>query len=284
MLRLSKNSGASNNPVAQNLARQTQKLNQYITDKFSNYVINFTVKKIQYSILTSVVEIIPWIGDFSPSWTIKANLHLKEHRKTARELKIKTLEFEKSLAKWRGSLRIGGYRRFNSSNNTSAMNKVANNNTGQIRGERLAGERAEAVINQQDINLDLRETAANNIVPFRRKKMAGDIGQATQGQNNRLANVKSAVGNISSVGRQLAGSFPQSLEYEDEELQDKKLVSNNIRTINNRVFRDISKPTQPQNNIDSMNNTPVANNIKKFNRAQQNQADSEQILETLNKK
>lgn len=119
MLRLSKNSGAFNNPIVRNLARQTQKLNQYMLDKFSNYVINFTVKKIQYSILTSTVEIIPWIGDFFPSWTIKANLHLREHSKTARELKIRNLEFEKVLAKWRGSLRTVGIRRLTAQNNNS---------------------------------------------------------------------------------------------------------------------------------------------------------------------
>jgi len=120
MMRLSKNAGMSNNPIARNLASQTQKINQYMLDKFSNYVINFTVKKIQYSIFTTVVEIIPWIGDFSPSWTIKANLHLREHRKTARELKIRNEEFEKSLAKWRGSLKIGGIGKYKSRNNNQS--------------------------------------------------------------------------------------------------------------------------------------------------------------------
>jgi hypothetical protein len=103
---LSKKSGASaNNPIAQKLLRQTQKINQYMIDKFSNYVIDFTVKKIQYSIFTSVVELVPWLGDFSPTWTIKANLHLREHKATAREMKIKNIEFENSLAKWRGAIK-----------------------------------------------------------------------------------------------------------------------------------------------------------------------------------
>lgn len=107
MVRLSKNSGTSGkNPIAQNLARQTQKINQYMIDKFSNYVMDFTVRKIQYSIFTSVVELTPWLGDLSPSWTIKANLHLREHRKTARELKLKIEEFENSINKWYRALRL----------------------------------------------------------------------------------------------------------------------------------------------------------------------------------
>lgn len=408
MLRLSKSSGASNNPISQNLARQTQKLNKYMTDKFSNYVVNFTVKKIQYSILTSTVEIIPWLGDLSPSWTIKANLHLREHRKTARELKIRTLEFEQSLAKWRGSLRIGGVRRLTTQSNNinsksvretaannivpfrrrlpsetsqslrgqknisldareSAANNIVpfsrkvvgegsqprsgqnnklanvksaagniasvgrqlvgsipqsleyeddnlrdpklpnnktspndkklinsggrymqsqNNSTEKPKGERLAGERAQAVIYPQDINPTIRETAANNIRPFNRKKTAGSGGQSTPRQKDiNLDWKKSAAGNIASVGRQLAGSIPQSREYEDEELQYRKSSANKNKPSKTQVFSDISKPVQAQNNNNEYtNNISAANNIKKFNRDQQNEANSEQILETLIKK
>lgn len=287
MLRLSKSSGASNNPISQNLARQTQKINQYITDKFSNYVINFSVKKIQYSILTSTVEIIPWLGDFSPSWTIKANLHLREHRKTARELKIRTLEFEKSLAKWRGSLRIGGIRRVNTQSNninSKSVRETAANNIRPFR-KKLPSEAGQSLQGQKNINLDVRESAANNIVPFRRK-VVGEGSQPRSGQNNnKLANVKSAAGNIASVGRQLAGSIPQSREYEDEELQYRKSSANKNKPSKTQVFSDISKPVQAQNNNNEYtNNISAANNIKNFNRDQQNQANSEQILETLIKK
>jgi len=409
MIRLSKSSGASKNPISQNLARQTQKINQAMLDKFSTYVINFTVKKIQYSIFTTVVELVPWIGDFSPSWTIKANLHLKEHRKTANELKLRNEEFEQSLAKWRGSLKIGGIRRVNTQSNNinsksvretaannirpfrkklpseagqslqgqkninldvkeSAANNIVpfrrkvvgegsqprsgqnsnklanvqsiasnlayssgqlfgnipqfleyedyrskdkkssadnmvrysnkesvssggrymqspNNNTGQINGERLAGERAQAALYPQDVNPTIRDTAANNIRPFNRKKPAGSGGQSTPRQKDiNLDWKKSAVGNISSFGRQVVSSFPQSQEDEDEELRDKKSISNNLRPIKTKVLDDISKPIQAQNNNQDNNNISVANNIKKFNRAKQDQDNNKQILENLIKK
>lgn len=408
MIQLSKISGVSKNPIANSLSRQTQKLNQYVTSKFSNYVWEFAVKKIQYSIITSVVELIPWLGDFSPSWTIKANLHLREHRKIARELKIRNVEFEQSLAKWRGALRIGGIRRVNTQSNninsksvreTAANNirpfrkklpseagqslqgqkninldvreyaannivpfrrkvvgegsqprsgqnnnklanvksaagniasvgrqlvgsipqsleyeddnlrdpKLPNNKTSpndkklinsggrymqsqnnsieKPKGERLAGERAQAVIYPQDINPTIRETAANNIRPFNRKKTAGSGGQSTPRQKDiNLDWKKSAAGNIASVGRQLAGSIPQSREYEDEELQYRKSSANKNKPSKTQVFSDISKPVQAQNNNQDNNNISVANNIKKFNRAQQDQANSEQILENLIKK
>lgn len=176
MMRLSKNAGMSNNPIAQNLARQTQKINQYMLDKFSNYVINFTVKKIQYSIFTSTVELVPWLGDFSPSWTIKANLHLREHRKTARELKLRNEEFEKSLAKWRGSLRIGGIGKYKSRNNNNRdVGKQSANNIRTTSKRRLAGNRAQSVIKQRDMNQDVRKTVANNIRPFIRKLPTNNI-------------------------------------------------------------------------------------------------------------
>lgn len=107
MLSLSKQKGG-NNPVAQRLSKQTQKISKYIVDKFSKYVIAFTVKKIQYLIIAFIVEAIPVIGDLSPSWTIKAYVQLGEHKKTARELSIKNTEFENTLAKWRSSLKVGG--------------------------------------------------------------------------------------------------------------------------------------------------------------------------------
>ena len=320
MMRLSKNAGMSNNPIAQNLARQTQKINQYMLDKFSNYVINFTVKKIQYSIFTSTVELVPWLGDFSPSWTIKANLHLREHRKTARELKLRNEEFEKSLAKWRGSLRIGGIGKYKSRNNNNRdVGKQSANNIRTTSKRRLAGNRAQSVIKQRDMNQDVRKTVANNIRPFIRKlpsetgqsvprqkdinleignsaannirpfsrQVVGEGTQPIQTQNNnKLANIKSVAGNASFyMGGQLFGSIPQFLEYkEDEKLKDRKSSSNSIRPIKTKVLGDISKPVQSQNNNQDNNNISAANNIKKFNRAQQDQANNEQILETLIKK
>ena len=282
MMRLSKNAGMSNNPIARNLARQTQKINQYMLDKFSNYLINFTVKKIQYSIFTTVVEIIPWIGDFSPSWTIKANLHLREHRKTARELKIRNVEFEQSLAKWRGSLRIRGVGKYKSRNNNRADKKISANNIGTFNRERLARNRAQSVIKQRDMNQGVRDSATNNIIPFTRQPRAG--GQPTQGQNKQLSNIKSTAANSDYRSGQVFGNIPQFLEYEDDRFKDKKSSANKKKPIKTKVLDDISKPVQSQNNNQDNNNISAANNIKKFNRAQQDQANSEQILENLIKK
>jgi len=85
------------------------------------------------------------------------------------------------------------------------------------------------------------------------------------------------------VGRQLADSIPQSREYEDEELQYRKSSANKNKPIKTQVLDDISKPVQAQNNNQDTNNISVANNIKKFNRAQQDQANNEQILKLVKK-
>ena len=256
MIRLSKNSGAAGkNPIAQNLARQTQKINQYMLDKFSNYVINFTVKKIQYSIFTSAVELVPWLGDFSPSWTIKANLHLREHKATARELKIKNIEFENSLAKWRGSLRTGGVIKVKSRNNRSGvyMRQSTTNNTKKINRGRLAGERAQSVIKPKDINSDIMKTAANNIRPFRRK-LPGDLGQSSQLQKeNKFAGIKSAVSNATYASSQLIGSIPQSLEYEDDDRKYRKSVSDN-----NKGTTFVGKYATNQDNNGELNRERLA--------------------------
>lgn len=287
MIRFSKNSGAAGkNPIAQNLARQTKKINQYMLDKFSNYVINFTVKKIQYSIFTMAIESIPWLGDFSPSWTIKANLHLKEHRRTANELKIRTKEFEESLAKWRGHLRIGGIRKLKSrdSRNGVYMRQSTPNNIKKINRERLAGGRAQSVIEQKDINQGVRDSAANNIRPFR-KKFPGELAQSSQIQKeNKFAGIKSVVSNAAYASRQLVSSIPQSLESEDEELRYKKSTSNNIKPFKKKVLSDIANPPiqSPKDNNISNNTQPntisAENDIKKFTRNKQNQENLERIL------
>jgi hypothetical protein len=330
---LSKKSGASkNNPISQNLARQTQKINQYMLDKFSNYVINFTVKKIQYSITTSVIELVPWLGDFSPTWTIKANLHLREHKATARELRIKNIEFENSLAKWRGSLRVRGSGRLKSRNNIpniqsapakikipknksnsssgkyvvsrtnvksnnmqSTRNSLSNNNIRYYQGQRdisqaannirplrggVSGDISQSVQGQKDNNPDIMKTAANNIRPFRRK-LPGEVGQSRPTQkDNKLANVKSGVRKTAFMGGQLVRSIPQSLEYEDEELNYRKPVNKNTPSFKTKVLSDIASPRQsPQNNSISKNNEKSpANNIKKFTRTPQNQVSSERVL------
>ncbi|MEX0596669.1 MAG: hypothetical protein WD512_09220, partial [Candidatus Paceibacterota bacterium] len=230
MLRLAKKSGESGkNPIAQKMSRQTQKINQYMIDKFSNYVMDFTVKRIQISIITMSFELIPWVGDFSPSWTIKANLHLRAHKKTARELKIKNIEFENSLAKWRGSLRTGGIGRLKSRNNTGRyMGQSITNKDNQTNREQLAGGRAQSVIKPKDMDSDIMKTAANNIRPFR-KKLPGELGQSSQMQKeNKFAGIKSAVSNTAFMSGQLVRSIPQSSESEDEDLRYRKSAINKI--------------------------------------------------------
>jgi hypothetical protein len=292
MMRLSKkNSGTSNNSITKNLARQTQKINQYMLDNFSNYIIGFTVKKIQYSIFTSVVEIIPWIGDFSPSWTIKANLHLREHRKMARELKIRNTKFEKSLAKWRGSLKIGGVRKFMSPKNKNTSVKETNSNNIRTFKRRVPSEVGQSPQPKKDMNLDVKKSAANNIRPFR-SRLPVENAQPVQAQNNnKLANIQSTANNVASISRQLVGSIPQqSLKDEDDELQYRNQPINDIKSIKKQVFSDISKPVSAKKdnilpNIKSVNNEKLgSNNIRQFSRSAQSQVNSDKILETLIKK
>lgn len=119
MFRLSKVSGAGNSPEVKNISRQVQKLNKYILDKFSNYIMKFVVRKIQTLILTIVIESIPFIGDLSPTWTIKANYHIKEHKKTAKELQLRTEEFDKLINRWKKALSI-----YSASNNIRNFTRV----------------------------------------------------------------------------------------------------------------------------------------------------------------
>jgi len=220
MIRLSKSLGASKNPIANKLARQTQKLNQYVTSRLSNYASEFIVKKITYTIIVSAIEIIPFIGDLSPSWTIKANLHLREHRKTSRELKLRNEEFEKSLAKWRESLRIGGIGGFKSRNNN---------------------------------NQDVMKTAANNIRPFTRQPRTG--AQPIQGQSKQLASVQSKAANLAYRSGQLFGNIPQFLEsQEDDRSKDKKSSADNrARYSNEESVSSGGRMQSPNNNTGQIN-------------------------------
>lgn len=129
MLRLSRRyQGAGNppNPISNALANKTQKIGKYMASSFSDYVVNFAISRIRNTIIVASVELVPWLGDFSPSWTIKAWMHIREHRKIARRLKAKTVEFENSLAKWRASFRIVGNR--SQSNINYAANRQSSSN------------------------------------------------------------------------------------------------------------------------------------------------------------
>jgi hypothetical protein len=122
LLRLSRNSRnttPAQNKIQQALARKTQEASKYMLDKIGEYIMEFGWKRIVSSIIKGVVEAIPFIGDFSPTWTIGAWLHIKAHRVRAKKIKEDNEKFEDSLNKWRQSLSISGavnnIRRFNRS-------------------------------------------------------------------------------------------------------------------------------------------------------------------------
>jgi len=280
---LSKKSGASkNNPIAQNLARQTQKINQYMLDKFSNYVINFTVKKIQYSITTSVIELVPWLGDFSPTWIIKANLHLREHKATARELRIKNIEFENSLAKWRGALRVGGSGRLKSRNNIpniqSAPKKIkipknkSNSSRVKYLGSQstLKSDNVQSTRNNSSNNIRYEQgqrdisQAANNIRPLS-GRVPGDMSQSVQGQTyNNPDIMKTAANNIRPFRRKLPGKVGQSiLTQKDNKLANVKSAVSNTAFMGGQLVRSL--PQSPEYEDEELNyRKPVNNNNPSF--------------------
>lgn len=141
MMRLSRRnrgSGNSSNPISNALANNTKKISQYMANTFTDYVVNFAISRIRNSIMVATIELVPWLGDFSPSWTIKAWMHIREHRKIARRLKAKNIEFENSLAKWRGSLRLNSrnsIRPFTmqTQQKSTPDNKISSNNIRSLR-------------------------------------------------------------------------------------------------------------------------------------------------------
>ncbi len=111
LMRLSRNSrntSPAQSKVQQALARRTQEASKYILDKTGEYIMAFGWKRIVSSIIKGVVEAIPFIGDFSPTWTIGAWLHIKAHRSRAKQIKEDNEKFEDSINKWRQSLSVSG--------------------------------------------------------------------------------------------------------------------------------------------------------------------------------
>jgi hypothetical protein len=111
LLRLSqrsRNASPAQSKIQQALARKTQEASKYMLDKIGDYVMEFGWKRIVSLIIKGVVELIPFLGDFSPTWTIGAWLHIKAHRSRAKQMKEDNEKFEDSINKWRQSLSVSG--------------------------------------------------------------------------------------------------------------------------------------------------------------------------------
>ncbi len=109
LMRLSRNSrntSPAQSKIQQALARKTQEASKYMLDKTGEYIMEFGWKKTVGLIIAGVIEAIPWIGDLSPTWTIKAWLHIKAHRARAKQIKEDNEKFEDSINKWRQSLSV----------------------------------------------------------------------------------------------------------------------------------------------------------------------------------
>lgn len=257
MLRLSRSSqGNKPNPVSNALANKTQKIGKYMASTFSDYVVNFAIIRIRNTIVVSTVELVPWLGDFSPSWTIKAWNHIGEHRKIARRLKAKIIEFENSLAKWRGSLRAGGKGRFASRNpiprnKSTQSSKIASNNIRPLTRK-----------TQQDSQVS-PSLASNNIRPVTRTPQLGVSSVSNSGPANNIRP-------FTRLPKPGASSVPADG------------VANNIRPSTNTPQLEPSSATSdvPANNIRPFTRIPKqgessvptdgpANNIRPFTRRTQ---------------
>lgn len=111
LLRLSRNSrnvSPSQSKIQQGFARKTQEASKYMLGKIGDYIMEFGWKRIVSLIIRGIIELIPLLGDLSPTWTIGAWLHIKAHRKRAKQMKEDNEKFENSLNKWRQSLSISG--------------------------------------------------------------------------------------------------------------------------------------------------------------------------------
>jgi hypothetical protein len=106
--RTSRNVSPSQSKIQQGFARKTQEASKYMLGKIGDYIMEFGWKRIVSLIVKGVVEAIPFLGDFSPTWTIGAWLHIKAHRKRAKQMKEDNEKFEDSINKWRQSLSISG--------------------------------------------------------------------------------------------------------------------------------------------------------------------------------
>ena len=121
LARRSQNTSPQGNRVQQALAKKSQQISKDMLGQFAKYVQSFAVKRITTLLIAITVEAIPVIGDLSPSWTVKAWVHVREHRIKARKLKEDNQQFEDSINKWRQSLSIPGV-----VNNIRGLNRSQN--------------------------------------------------------------------------------------------------------------------------------------------------------------
>lgn len=108
LARRAQNATPQGNRVQQALAQKAQQISKDMLGQFAKYVQSFAAKRITTLLVALTIEAIPFIGDLSPSWTIKAWVHVREHRIKAKKLKENNQQFEDSINKWRQSLSIPG--------------------------------------------------------------------------------------------------------------------------------------------------------------------------------
>lgn len=108
LARRSKNNTPQGNRVQQALANRAQQISKDMLEQFAKYVQSFAVKRITTLLVAVTVEAIPFIGDLSPSWTVKAWVHIRDYRIKAKKLKENNEKFEDSINKWKASLSLSG--------------------------------------------------------------------------------------------------------------------------------------------------------------------------------
>ena len=126
MLRLSHNRSQSQpkgNKLSQLAARKVQQIAKKIIKQMSDYLQSVAFRRLIWSLIALLIEAIPVLGDFLPTWTIKAWLQLSAHRKRAKKLKEENQAFEQAIAHWRQSLSLPRSRSVVSSNKLNNVSK-----------------------------------------------------------------------------------------------------------------------------------------------------------------
>jgi len=114
LVKLSKRSQGSTpqaNRLQQTLSRNAQEAGKNLTKKFFEYIESVGWKRIVGAIIAFVIELIPLLGDFLPTWTVRAWVQVAAHNTRARKLRDDNQKFEDAMNKWRRSLTLGGMTR-----------------------------------------------------------------------------------------------------------------------------------------------------------------------------
>jgi hypothetical protein len=106
--RRSQNITPQESKAQQVLSRTAKEAGKNLVKGLSEYVASVSWKRIVGSIIAFAIELLPFLGDFSPTWTIKAWTQVSAHRKRAKKLKEDNQTFEATIAKWKKRLSIGG--------------------------------------------------------------------------------------------------------------------------------------------------------------------------------